>query len=339
MSPGTSQRCRAAAHVAGAALVLATSGCERPKRDVDLAEGQAALKGLHARLEAAVDRDPMVAEALAGKTDVVIGIRKTLVEQLAREVADAYLAEVTLDLRSLMTSPHGEIRKKTFLGTITAGSWRADVSLTDVRGTVQARPPTVGFGGGKVVGMTVRGVVRETRARVNVDFHWNSKGLVNAICHDFELAQTVTGRVPAQEHTLSGRVVLSADAHSIVARPEFPDRTFRLAVEVDPESWDAIGQALATQDSFFKCGLALDPEDAVGQLKEVVAKGIPIRLPESLFHPVRLPGALQESVVIDDRPASLSVTANRLAVTRDTLWASVDMHVARTRNAVAQDTR
>jgi hypothetical protein len=337
MSPGTSPCRRAVASVAGVVLVLAAA-CARPTRHVDVSKGQAELKGLHARLEAALDKDPLVTEAVAGKTDVVIAIRKTLVEQLAREVADAYLGEVTLDLRSLIASPHGEIRKKTFFGTITAGSWRADVSLLDVRGTVQARPPTVRFGGGKVVGMVVRGVVRETRARVNVDFKWDSKGVVNAICHDFELAQAVTGRVPAQEHTLTGRVVLSADSHSIVARPEFPDRTLRLAVEVDPGSWDAIRQALATQDSFFKCGLALNPEDAVTQLKQVVAQGIPITLPESLFRPVRLPGAFQESVDIDDRPASLSVTANRLTVTSDTLWASVDMHVARTRNAVAQDT-
>src|SRR5262249_37248806 len=233
---------------------------------VDPAKGQAVLKQLHARLEAAVDKDPVVAEALAGKTDVVIAIRKTLVEELAREVADAYLSEVTLDVRSLMASPHGEIRKKTFFGTITAGSWRADVSFLDARGQVQARPPTVRFGGGKVVTMVVRGVVRETTARVSVDFTWDAKGMVNAICHDFELTQTVSGKVPAQEHELTGSVVLSADAHSIVARPEFPDRTFRLAVEVDPESWGAIRQALATQDSFFRCGLALDPDDAVARL-------------------------------------------------------------------------
>src|SRR5262249_5980204 len=219
----------------------------------------------------------------------------------------------------------------------TAGSWRADVSFLDARGQVQARPPTVRFGGGTVVTMGVRGVVPETTPRVNVDFTRGSKGMGNAICPDFELPQTVSGRVPAQEHELTGRVVLSADARSIVARPDFPDRSFRLAVEVDAQSWDAIRQALATQDSFFKCGLALNPDDAVAQLKEIVARGIPITLSESLFRPVRLPGALQESVVIDDRPASLSVTANRLTVTRDTLWANVDMHVAPTRTAAAQE--
>jgi hypothetical protein len=315
--------------LAGLVLVLVSPGCRRPK-GVELTAARDDLKRLHARLEAAVAKDPLVAEALAGRTDLVLAMRKALVEDLARTVAAVYLDDVVLDLRSLVVSPHGDIRKRAFFGTITAGSWRATIRMDDLRGTVKARPPTVRFGPGPVVSMIVRGVVQETTGRVTVDFAWDSKGMMNAVCRDFEITRSVTGRVPAQEHELAGRFVLSADAHSVVARPDFPDRDFRLAVEIDPESWAVVREALATQDSLFRCGLALDPDDAVAQLRGLVGRGIPVKLPDSLFRPVRLPGALQETVEIGDRPAALLVRAGRLRVARDTLWANVEMHVGKT---------
>jgi hypothetical protein len=312
-----------------AAVLAGTPGCGREKRRSDLGTAQADLKRLHDRLEAAVEKDQVVTEALSGGTDVVIALRKALIEELARRIAEVYLDQVVLDLRSLVVSKRGEIRKKTPLGRMTAGWWRANISLDGVRGTLQARPPTLRFGEGRAVSIILRSVVRETAGAVTVDFTWDSKGIANVVCRDFELTRSISGRVPAQEHKLAGSFVLSADAESVVAQPRFTDRTFRLAIEIDAESWSTVREALETQDSLFKCGIALDPDEAVEQLRKLVADGVVVKLPDSLFRPVRFPGALQQSVVIEDRPAALSVRANKLRVTRDTLWANVDMHVAK----------
>jgi hypothetical protein len=321
---------RGRAGLVGLAAVLAvTPDCGREKQRSDLGTAQADLKRLHERLEAAVKKDPVVTEALSGRTSVVIALRKALVEELARRIAEVYLDQVALDLRSVVVSQKGEIRKKTPVGTITAGVWHANISLDGVRGTLRARPPTLRFGEGKAVNITLRSVLRETAGAVTVDFTWDSKGIANAVCHDFELTRSISGRVSAQEHEVSGSFILSTDAQSIVAQPKFTDRSFRLAIEIDAESWATVREALESQDSLFKCGLALDPDEAVAQLRRLVAGGVVVKLPDSLFRPVRLPGTLQEAVVIEDRPAALLVRANKLRVTRDTLWANVDMHVAK----------
>jgi len=321
---------KAASQLALAVATVALAGCGT-KAPHDDAARMALLKDtydqLHGRLEKAAATEPLVASAFADRGQVVLAIRSGLVEELAGNVARRYLDRVTVDLSEVEGHSSGELRKKTFLGRIRLGEWRVSVDLGDLTGHLRAGSPRVGLRGPDLIDVELPVDVQETEGDATLRFGWDSAALANVVCQDFELTREIRGRVLAQRHLVSGALRLDNTGESLTATPVFPDRRVQLKLDLTARSWGVVEAALRSQDTFGKCGMLMDPDKGLVRLKELAARGIKVRLPDSIFRTVSLPARLQKSVKVNQRSVGLRLTAQSLRIENATLWSSVSVQV------------
>jgi hypothetical protein len=282
---------------------------------------------LHERLEKAAAKEPLVASASADRGQVMLAIRSGLIEELAGNVARRYLDQVTVDLSEVEGHSSGELRKKTFLGRIKVGEWSVRFDLGSLTGHLRAGSPRVSLRGPDLIDVELPVDVQEAEGDAILRFGWDSAGLANVVCRDFELTREIRGRVLAQRHLVSGALRLHNTGESLTATPVFPDRRIRLKLDLTARSWAVVEAALRSQDTSGKCGTLMDPDKALVLLRALAARGIEIHLPDSIFRTVSLPARLQESVKVGQRTVGLRLTAESLRVETGTLWSSASLHV------------
>ena len=313
-----------------AAAAMALAGCAAivPQEDpARMASLEAAYDRLHERLEKAAATEPLVASAVADRGQVVIAIRSGLVEELAGNVARHYLDRVTVDLSEVEGHSSGELRRKTVLGRIKLGEWSVSVELGDLTGHLRAGSPRVSLRGPDLIDVEMPVDVQETEGNAMVRLGWDSAGLANVVCKDFELTREIRGRVLAQRHRVSGALRLHNTGETLTATPVFPDRRIQLKLDLTARSWDVVEAALRTQDTSGKCGILMDPDKGLVRLKALAARGIKVRLPDSIFRTVSLPARLQKSVKVSQRTVGLRLAAESLRIETATLWSSVSVQV------------
>ena len=295
-----------------------------PETGPHMAELRQAHERLHERLHDLVRRDKLLAEADADSGQLAVVLRTSLLRSLFREVARRYLDRVELDLvREIPIHETGEIKLKTFLGTVKAGDWTVDLTIHHIRGLFRARTPQADFGsGGNRVRLGVGIVLEQARGDTSLHFKWDSAGIANIVCKDFEVRQELTGVVLPDEYPVSGGFLLTPGTETVLARPEFPDRPFRLRVDLTEDSWAKVRRALEEQDTLMRCGIGIDPDSILPKLKDLGQRGFDLRLPRTLFRPVELPANLRQSVAVEDRQVDLTVKPSALRVTTDAVWMS-----------------
>jgi hypothetical protein len=169
--------------------------------------------------------------------------------------------------------------------------------------------------------------VEETPGDAILHFDWDSSGVANAVCRDFQATRTIHGRVLPQRHVLSGSLQLKNTGGRLTEVPLFPNREIRMGLDLNPESWALVEEALQSEDHFGKCGLFMEASDGLAFLKRLAATGVAVKLPASIFRIVDLPARVQESVSVNRRKISLGLTAESLRVEPATLWSSVSVTV------------
>jgi len=313
---------------AGAAVLLLAAtlgGCTRAS------ERAAAVRAendvLHRRLDQLLGKDPLVSAVSARKGDVHVTIQSSLVRDLVKAVARRYLDRVELDL-PLEKTVHetGTLKKGTFLGKMKAGDWDVTVVIHRVRGVLAAGEPQllVASGNGLRVQMPV--TIEKSEGSATVRFKWDSSGLANVLCRDFEVSRDIRGRLISNAYVLDGVVQLAAGPDGLRAEPSFPRSTFRLRVDLLPASWAEVRQALGEQDKLLKCGIALDPETVVPKLSGLLAKGFDVKLPRSLFRAVDMPASVGGTGSLDGHEVAVLVTTEGLEGTPEALWYSASVH-------------
>lgn len=309
---------------------LALTGCAT-KPPVDDPARMALLKDtydhLHERLEKASAKEPLVASAFAARGQVVLAMRSGLIEELAGNVAQRYLDQVTLDMSDLEAHGSGELRKNTFLGRMKVGDWRVTMELGELVGHLSAGTPRVRLHAPDLIDVDLPVNVQAAEGKATLHFAWDSAGLANIVCKDFELTRELRGRVLTQQHVVSGALRLDNTGETLTATPVFPDRQVKLKVDLTTDSWGVVEAALRTQDTAGKCGMMMDPARGIERLKELAAKGITVTLPDSIFRTVSLPARLQKSVRVDGRMVGLGLAAESLRIESTTLWSSVSFTV------------
>jgi hypothetical protein len=316
--------------LAAAALALAACTTRVPKEDqARMALLEHTYDRLHERLGKAASHDPLVASASANRGEVVLAIRSALIEELAGNVARRYLDRVTLDLSEVEGHGSGELRRKTFLGRIKIGDWSVSVELRNLKGRLRAGSPSVTLRGPDRIDVQLPVDVEEAEGDATVRLRWDSAGLANVVCRDFELTRDLRGRVLAQRHLVAGALRLRNDGESLTATPVFADRRIQLKLDLTPRSWGVVEAALRSQDTSGKCGTLMDPEKGLVRLRALAARGIKVRLPDSIFRTVSLPARLQKSVQVSQRDVAVRLTAESLRVETATLWSSVSLEVTR----------
>ena len=71
----------------------------------------------------------------------------------------------------------------------------------------------------------------------------------------------------------------------------------------------------------------MDPDKGLVRLRALAARGIRVRLPDSIFRAVSLPARLQKSVKVSQRTVGLRLKAESLRIETATLWSSVSVQV------------
>jgi len=310
-------------------LALAAASCRGGRSDPP---GVSDLRLRHARLQArfaaALQHNAAATEVLGREGQVIVSLPTRLLEACFQEVAQRYLDSVTVDLSTVRAVAHGEVHKRTLLGRLRAGYWRAEFTMERLRGMLEARRPRVRTAG-NAIHFDLPVHAREARGAVTVRFLWDGSGVAQLLCRDFELSQSLEGRVRPGEHRVEGMFELAAEPERIVARPRFPRREFALKIDLTPESWAAVERALRSQDQLFRCGIPLKPEKVLAQLHALAERGISVKLPDSIFRTVQMPTGAQPEVAIDGRRVALSVRTRTLWVASRSVWSSMSVHVLR----------
>jgi hypothetical protein len=155
---------------------------------------------------------------------------------------------------------------------------------------------------------------------------------VNAVCHDFEMKEALEATVVPETYRVHGAFNITADRNQIVARPLFPRDKYRLRFDLTPESWARVKAALDAEDTWSRCGMAMNPDDVLAQLRKVAQDGFDIRLPASLFRPVALPAGVHSQVEVEGTQVDVDVRSTLLTLTREVLWygASVQGRIVKT---------
>jgi hypothetical protein len=281
---------------------------------------------LHDRLDGHVARDPIAARALADGGQVVIAVRAGLVEELTARVARQYLQQVSLELTGLEAHAEGKLRKQTLIGRKKVGTWTVAVVIKKLVGHLRAGQPRMTFAR-NVLDVELPLEVQPASGQIGLHFSWDSASVVNLVCKDFEVDLDLDGRALRQEHVLRGQIELAADDDAFTATPVVGERSFPLKIELTENSWDKVEAALRSQDSLGRCGMFLDPQSVLQTLHELVAQGITIRLPRSIFRPVRLPARFEETARVNDSVLRLSLTGERLRSSESMLWSSTRVSV------------
>lgn len=280
----------------------------------------------HDRIQELLARDPLMAEAMQTKGDLVIFARTEFARAVIRQVARQYFDRVAVDLRDIDVFKEGDLRKDTPLGKMRVGQWAVDMRVHRVQGVLRAGDPQIRFRDGNRVELDFPLHLEQGQGRATLDFAYDSKGLANLFCKDFQAEQTVQGGVIPEDYPINGAFTLHTAARSLTARPSFTDE-FRLRLDLDPGSWAAVRARLQKEDRLGRCGLALDPDKALADLRALAGRGFDVRLPSQLFRTVALPSETAQSVQVANQPVGVTVSQNSLRLGSAAVWYSAQVAV------------
>jgi hypothetical protein len=275
----------------------------------------------HVRFEALVESDPFLREAVRVEADLALALRADFARDVIREVARGYLDRVDLKLSEIDVLRQGSLRKDTFLGRIRAGDWTIGLRIHEIKGVLRAGEPDVRFLEGNRVAVTFPAHLEQGEGRASLVFKWDSRGIAKLVCRDFTITEEIHGAVVPEEYPVHGDFTLVAADGALTAQPSFTSE-FRIKLDLSPGSWAAVRARLEEQDRFVKCGMALDPEKVMLQLRELVGNGFNVKVPARIFRTIVLPADLAESVTVARHEVGVAITGSALQVSRDMLWYS-----------------
>jgi hypothetical protein len=283
---------------------------------------------LRRRLEQQLAGDTVLTEMSRIRGDVVAIVPGPVAVQVAAEVARLYLDRVDLELEGLRFHKEAELHPETVLGRIHAGDWSLAARVHRVRGVLRAGPARITLPGGNRVDVAIPVHIEQGRGEATLDFAFDSKGIAKLVCRDFELSETIEGTIPHDIHIARGHFDVALRDGVLVARPRF-DPTYRILMEPTAASWARARAALETQDKLFRCGLAMKPEAVEEQVRQIVAKGLPVRLPDKLFRPLSFPVQVSREVSVGGHRVTLALVQSSLSLGPERLTLGASLQAAR----------
>ena len=258
--------------------------------------------------------------------DVVIAVRAAFARSVVRELTRRYFDRVVVDLRDIDVFRQGDLNKQTPLGRLRVGEWAVDMRVHQVKGVLRAGEPRVHFLPGNQVELAFPLHLEQGQGRATLDFAYDSKGLANLVCKDFEATQDVSGGVIPEEYPVAGSFRLRTAPNSLTAKPDFTE-TFRVRLDLDPGSWAAVRARLEKEDRVGRCGLALNPDKALAELRTLAGRGFDVKLPRQLFRTVVLPAEGAQTVQVEQQQVHVAVHQNALRLGEDLVWYSAQVNV------------
>jgi hypothetical protein len=214
----------------------------------------------------------------------------------------------------------GEVKKKTFAGTMTLGEWAIDLNIARLSGTLGAETPDLRVAEQNKVRVAMPVRLMSARGTGMLRFSWNSMNVANLVCRDFKVEEQLHATAFPDVYPVRGAFALFEERGHVVARPEFPAEKFRVRIDLTPESWEKVEAALRSQDTFDRCGIAIDPPAILPRLRELANAGFEFKLPRSLFRPVAMPAHFRSRVVVQGTEVDVAVEPRTMRLTAEHLW-------------------
>lgn len=319
---------RSPAALALAALACLACGSDAAERA--RARRLQELKQRHAQLwvelRGRLERDATIQRAREEEGEVLVVIQTALLRSLLQRVADRYLDRVELDLvLGARVQAGGEVHAK----GINAGRWDLDLVIGRLRGVLAARPPQVRIESDQRFSLSLPVALERARGDARLHFRWDARGLANLVCRDFEIRRRLDAYLEPTVETFAGALLLEATDTGLRAVPTFKDVPYLVRPVPTKESWATVEQALREQDSFLRCGIALDPDTMLPKLRERLERGFKVRLPKKLFRPFDLPASIRTTLEHEGHRVELQVRPGELRFGERALWYSSRISVSR----------
>jgi hypothetical protein len=295
---------------------LRRSGPDSPR----LRQMRSRHEQLHEELESVLRAEPLLADPVLEGGGVVVAIRTPYLGNMIREVARRYLDRVELDLTPrLRVQQSGDMKKKTPLGILTLGLWSVDLRIDRLAGVLGAEMPSLEVSTDDRVrlAMPVR-LISATGAGV-ARFSWDSKNVATLVCKDFAVEETLAATAFPDRYRVRGGFAFFQQAGQIVAQPEFPHEKFRIRIDLTPEAWKKVEAAVVAQDTWERCGIALDPPAVLAKLREIAHAGFDFKLPRSLFRPIEMPAHYRSRVTVQGTDVDVAAQPQSVRLTSEYL--------------------
>jgi hypothetical protein len=109
----------------------------------------------------------------------------------------------------------------------------------------------------------------------------------------------------------------------LVATPSFPDLAIKLQVEPSPQTWAALDRVLGQRS--LGCRAALKLVDVPGLVRRLLDRGFTVKVPSTIFRPLRLPVGLRREVKVGERTHLVQMIPRRVSLTPQIAWLSADL--------------
>lgn len=284
-------------------------------------ELRAVHESLKRQLETHLEAEPLLREPDLDAGDLTVAIRTPYLGGIIREVSRRYLDRVHLDLTpDIRVRQKGEVKKKMLAGSLSLGEWAIDLNIARLSGVLGAQAPELLVAERDKVRVTMPVRLMAGRGDGHLQFSWDSWNVANLVCRDFSVEERLEAIAFPDAYRVRGAFVFTEEHGHVVARPEFPAEKFRVRIDLTPQSWEKVEAALRAQDTFHKCGLAIDPPAILPKLKALANEGFEFKLPRSLFRPVTMPAHFRSRVVVQETEVDVAVEPRAMRLTAEHLW-------------------
>ncbi len=246
---------------------------------------------LHRRVLALASRDSLWQGLIRSDRDVAVIVPLPVLQTLCNRVARNYVQGARLDFDpNIRVHLDKEIRFKLLGGSAGAGRIRGDLRVNRLQGRLQVvGDPKVALLPPDVLQLTTPILVLHGSGRVGLDMKWDPSLLVSIICGGFGFQETLTGDVLPFSHALQTSIRFNAEPTRFVGRPLVRQDRISVPCEFTAASLGKVRAALLEQDKLLKCGMVMNADSVLADLRTLIRRKVQFGLPRTLFKPFSAP--------------------------------------------------
>lgn len=267
--------------------------------------------------------EPSLARApVAG---LMIGLPTSFTSSILDQAVTGLFGETTLTLENLRARRTGVVEAEVLFAKRTLGTYALDVRIERVRGILKPGRPTLAYGADEVgVELPVR--LAEGEGSADLRFRWDSTGFAaSLVCGDVDVTRRITFTVAPQDYEVRGSFGVSGAGDILELTPRFPELAMRIVAEPTEQAWSVVDAVI--RDRPRGCEIALDKADVREKLAGMLGRGFDVKVPQSIFKPIRLPLGASRTVELPGLTLTLRVKPAGVLVADDRIWYGADVSV------------
>ena len=309
---------------------LLSSACGAPSGDPPAIDYQKRIAELE--LERAAVREQLQATLTdaaklvdAPERDILIGLPATLIERVIRQAINGPLKDVKLVLKNAVKVEKRDVVKgDTFFGTMTFGRYALNIDVHELTASMKPAVPRLTFGSDRI-GIDMPVSVEQGDAKVTLYFEWDGNKLAGAVCGDMSIERDLHPTVPPFAVRVRGGFDLQTRGEDLIVKPVLMPVEMAFKVEPEKKDWDFVDAVLRSKNSI--CDAALRKAEVGQKLRDLLAQGFKLNMPDSWVKPFTLPISFRDTVDVQGRRTGLAVIPTDVTVTTTRVWYGANVEV------------